>query len=33
MRFPIMGSRPLGVRPPCSMRNLIASTGSGRSIG
>jgi hypothetical protein len=30
---PIMGSRSLMDRPDCSMRNLMASTGSGRSRG
>ena len=32
-RLPIIGSRSLRVSPCCSIRNRIASMGSGRSIG
>lgn len=31
--WPIDGTRSFTVRPPCSMRNLMASTGSGDSMG
>lgn len=33
LRRPIIGTKSFGVKPDCSMRNLIASTGSGRSMG